>query len=106
MVDMAKYEAMIKDLSTLESQINILKNQFEDTVNRNKELEVALEKSKQDNTSLYQRIAALDKELTTINKRAEEGLSLLSLEDKESFKNKLQDLVSRINYHLSAEGQA
>ena len=61
MVDMAKYEAMIKDLSTLESQITILKNQFEDTINRNKELEVALEKSKQDNTSLYQKIAALIK---------------------------------------------
>jgi chromosome segregation ATPase len=106
MVDMAKYEAMIKDLSTLESQITILKNQFEDTINRNKELEVALEKSKQDNTSLYQKIAALDKELTAINKRAEAGLSLLSLEDKESFKNKLQDLISRINYHMSAEGQA
>jgi chromosome segregation ATPase len=106
MVDMAKYESMIKDLNTLESQITILKNQFEDTINRNKELEVALEKSKQDNTSLYQKIAALDKELTAINKRAEEGLSLLSLEDRESFKNKLQDLISRINYHMSAEGQA
>ena len=102
---MAKYEAMIKDLSTLESQITILKNQFGDTVRRNKELEVALEKSKQDNTSLYQRIAALDKELTDINKNAEEGLNLLSLEDKESFKTKLQDLISRNNYHLSAEGQ-
>ena len=102
---MAKYEAMIKDLSTLESQITILKNQFGDTVRRNKELEVALEKSKQDNTSLYQRIAALDKELTDINKNAEEGLNLLSLEDKESFKTKLQDLISRINYHLSVEGQ-
>ena len=72
MVDRAKYEAMIKDLSTLESQITILKNQFEDTIKRNKELEVALEKSKQDNTSLYQKSTALDKELTAINKRAEE----------------------------------
>ena len=106
MVDMAKYESMIKDLNTIESQITILKNQFADTNNRNKELEVALEKSKQDNTSLYQKIAALDKELTAINKSAEQGLSLLSLEDRESFKNKLQDLISRINYHMSAEGQA
>jgi len=104
-VDMAKYEAMIKDLSTLESQITILKSQYNDSINRNKELEVALEKSKQDNTSLYQRIAALDKELAAINKGAEEGLNLLSLEDRESFKIKLQDLVSKINYHLSAEGQ-
>ena len=102
---MAKYEAMIKDLSTLESQITILKSQFDETVIRNKELEVALEKSKQDNTSLYQRIAALDKELTDINKNAGAGLSLLSLEDKESFKDKLQDLILRINYHLSAERQ-
>ena len=102
---MAKYEAMIKDLSTLESQINILKNQYDDSVNRNKELEVALEKSKQDNTSLYQRIAALNKEFEEINKGAEEGLNLLNLEDRESFKDRLTDLISRINYHLSAEGQ-
>ena len=102
---MAKYEAMIKDLSTLESQINILKNQYGDLVNRNKELEVALEHSKQDNTSLYQRIAALDKEFEEINKGATEGLNLLKLEDRESFKNRLTDLISRINYHLSAEGQ-
>ncbi|MEJ2196443.1 MAG: hypothetical protein P8X73_16510 [Ignavibacteriaceae bacterium] len=105
MVDMAKYEAMIKDLSSLESKITILKNQFDATVNRNKELEVALEKSKQDNTSLYQRIAALDKELAAINKGAKKGLSLLNLDDKESFKDTLTDLISKINYHLSAERQ-
>ena len=105
MVDMAKYEAMIKDLSTLESKITILKDQFDATVNRNNELEVALEKSKQDNTSLYQRIAALDKELASINKGAKKGLSLLNLEDKESFKDTLTDLISKINYHLSAERQ-
>jgi len=102
---MTKYEAMIKDLSTLESQITILKSQFDETVSRNKELEIALEKSKQDNTSLYQRIAELDKELTDINKNVEDGINLLSLEDKESFKTKLKDLISRINYHLSVEGQ-
>ncbi len=50
---MVKYENLINDLSTVESQITILKNQYADSVKRIKELDIALEKSKQDNTALY-----------------------------------------------------
>ncbi|MFB3056333.1 MAG: hypothetical protein ACE1ZQ_04115, partial [Ignavibacteriaceae bacterium] len=60
---MVKYENLINDLSTVESQITILKNQYADAVKRIKELDIALEKSKQDNTALYQKIAAMEEEI-------------------------------------------
>ncbi len=100
---MPKYEALINDLSSIESQITILKSQYTDSVGRIKELETALEKSKQDNTSLYDKIASLEEEISYLKNKAEKGLQI---ENQESLKVRLQDLISRIDFHLSADRQA
>ena len=104
---MAKYESLLNDLSTLESQITILKNQYGDLNGRNKELDIALEKSKQDNTSLYQRISSLEEEINYLKSKAEQGFGsgTLNAEEREEIKLKIKDLINRINFHLSAEGQ-
>ena len=104
---MAKYESLLNDLSTLESQITILKNQYSDLNGRNKELDIALEKTKQDNTSLYQRISSLEEEINYLKSRAEQGFGsgTLNAEEREEMKLKIKDLINRINFHLSAEGQ-
>jgi chromosome segregation ATPase len=104
---MAKYESLLNDLSTLESQITILKNQYGDLNDRNKELDIALEKSKQDNTSLYQRISSLEEEINYLKSKAEQGFGsgTLNDEEREEIKLKIKDLITRINFHLSAEGQ-
>jgi septal ring factor EnvC (AmiA/AmiB activator) len=101
---MSKYESLINDLNTVESQISILRDQYNDSVKRIKELDIALEKSKQDNTSLYQKIAAMDEEINYLKSKAEQGISLgtLDAEERESLKIRLQELISKINYHLSA----
>lgn len=100
---MSKHESLITDLNTVESQISILKSQYNDSVKRIKELDIALEKSKQDNTSLYQKIAAMDEEINYLKSKAEQGISLgtLDAEERDSLKIRLQDLISKINYHLS-----
>ena len=100
---MPKYEALINDLSSIESQITILKSQYTDSVGRIKELETALEKSKKDNTSLYDKIASLEEEITYLKNKAEKGLQI---ENQESLKVRLQDLISRIDFHLSTDRQA
>ena len=100
---MAKYEALINDLNSVESQITILKSQYNDSVNRIKELDIALEKSKQDNTSLYDRIASLEEEINYLKNKAAKGLQI---ENQESLKTRLQDMISKIDFHLSADKQA
>ena len=100
---MQKYETIVNDLSSIESQITILKDQYNDSISRNKELEIALEKSKQDNTSLYDKIAALEEEINYLKSKAEKGLQI---ENQDSLKIRLQDLIKRIDFHLSADRQA
>jgi len=101
-VDLAKYETLISDLSTLESQVEILKNKYSDTLQRNKELEVSLNDLQQDKNLLHEKISELESELEQIKLKVEEK-SKLNLEEREELKNKIKDLVSRVDKHLSAD---
>ena len=101
-MDLAKYETLISDLSTLESQVEILKNKYSDTLQRNKELEVSLNDLQQDKNLLHEKISELESELEQIKLKVEEK-SKLNLEEREELKNKIKDLVSRVDKHLSAD---
>ena len=101
-MDLAKYETLISDLSALESQVEILKNKYSDTLQRNKELEVSLNDSQQDKNLLHEKISELESELEQIKLKVEEK-SKLNLEEREELKNKIKDLVSRVDKHLSAD---
>ena len=102
MVDLAKYETLISDLSKLESQVEILKNKFNDTLERNKELEVSLNDVQQDKNLLHQKISELESELDQIKLKSEENLKL-NLEEREEIKNKIRNLISRIDNHLASD---
>ncbi len=102
MVDLAKYETLISELGALESQIEILNDKYSDTLERNKELEVALDSTQEDKNLLHQEIARLEEELQLLKQKAEEKINLNS-EERENFKTKINDLISRLDYHLSSD---
>jgi SMC interacting uncharacterized protein involved in chromosome segregation len=102
LVDLAKYETLISDLGKLESQVEILKNKYSDTVGRNKELEVSLNEIEQGKNLLHQRISELESELDETKLKSEEKTKLNSVE-REEIKIKIRDLISRIDKHLSSE---
>ena len=104
MVDLAKYETLISDLGALESQVEILKNKYSDTMERNKELEVSLNEIQQDKNILHQKISELESELEEIKLNVEEK-SKVNLEEREELKVKIKDLISRVDRHLSADMQ-
>lgn len=104
MVDLAKYETLISDLSALESQVEILKNKYSDTMERNRELEVSLNEIQQDKNILHQKISELESELEEIKLKVEEK-SKVNLEEREELKVKIKDLISRVDRHLSADMQ-
>jgi chromosome segregation ATPase len=101
-VDLAKYETLISDLSALESQVEILKNKYSDTLERNKELEVSLNEIQQDKNILHEKISELESELEEIKLKMEEK-SKLNLEDREELKIKIKDLITRVDKHLSTD---
>lgn len=102
MVDLAKYETLISDLGKLESQVEILKNKFSDTVERNKDLELSLNEIQEDKNLLHQKISELESEVEEIKQKSEEN-SKLNLEEREEIKSKIRDLISRIDKHLFLE---
>ena len=101
-MDLAKYETLISDLSALESQVEILKDKYSDTLERNKELEVSLNEIQQDKNLLHEKISELESELEEIKLKMEEK-SKLNLEEREELKNKIKDLITRVDKHLSTE---
>ncbi|MBE0571569.1 MAG: hypothetical protein IH618_08510 [Ignavibacteriaceae bacterium] len=102
MVDLAKYETLISDLGKLESQVEILKNKYGDTLGRNKELEVSLNEIQADKSLLHQKIFEMESELEEIKLNSEEKTKLNS-EEREELKIKIRDLISRIDKHLSSD---
>ncbi|MCW8811452.1 MAG: hypothetical protein OQJ93_03590 [Ignavibacteriaceae bacterium] len=101
-MDLAKYETLISDLSALESQVEILKDKYSDTLERNKELEVSLNEIQQDKNLLHEKISELESELEEIKLKVEEK-SKLNLEEREELKIKIKDLITRVDKHLSAD---
>jgi chromosome segregation ATPase len=103
-VDLAKYELLISDLNNLESQIVILKNKFNDTSEHSNELEVSLNEVQEDRLLLRKRISELESDMEKIKKDKENiNFKSLTLEERESLKDKIKDLVKRIDHHLSVE---
>ncbi len=104
MADLTKYESLVNDLTALEAQVAILKSKYNDTLERNTELEVTFNEAEQEKSSLHQRISDLEGELETLKQESDDAqFKNLTLEEKESLKAKIKDLVTRIDYHLSTD---
>ncbi|MHB8580737.1 MAG: hypothetical protein ACYDA4_12915 [Ignavibacteriaceae bacterium] len=103
MAELTKYDLLISDLSTLESQASILISKFNDTFARNIELENFLAETKRENMLLLQEISKLENE---IQKKKENGdadlFNSLTLKERDNLKVRLQNIISKIDYHLSS----
>jgi predicted nucleic acid-binding Zn-ribbon protein len=105
--DHTKYEMLLNDLSSVETQASVLVNKCKDMMERNLELEDFANKAKKEINMLSQKIVNLESELEKVRteRDGEEGkLSyLLNTKETETLKIKLQNLISRIDYHLSSD---
>jgi chromosome segregation ATPase len=102
LVDLAKYESLVNDLTALEARVAILKSKYNDTLERNTELEVTFNEAENEKSELHQRISDLEGELETLKQESEDAqFKNLNSEERESLKTKIKDLVTRIDYHLS-----
>jgi predicted nuclease with TOPRIM domain len=103
LVDLAKYDSLIQDLSSIEAEIATIGNKLKDTEERKTELEIQIAKLRQDNSFLQKKIIELEQEIL-LTKQDEEGniFNTLNSKEKENLKLKLQDIISKIDYHLSS----
>ena len=103
MVDLAKYDILIQDLTAIEAEIATLGNKLKDTEERKTELEIQIAKLRQENSFLQKKIIELEQEIL-LSKQDEEGnvFNTLNSKEKENLKLKLQDIISKIDFHLSS----
>ncbi len=101
-MDLAKYENLINDLSSIESEVATLKDKLRDNYSRVGEIEEITLRYKQENALLKSKITELEIEIENLKKEPD-TFNLLNSKEREALKIKLQDLISRIDYHLSAE---
>jgi len=103
LVDLAKYDSIIHDLSSIEAEIATIGNKLKDTEQRKTELEIQVAKLRQDNSILQKKMIEYEQEIL-LSKQDEEGniFNTLNSKEKENLKLKLQDIISKIDFHLSS----
>lgn len=103
MVDLAKYENLIGELGAIESRVEILKNKFSDTKDRNSELEISIEETNQQKRELQQKISRLETEMESLKGEVENSLfKTLTSEERESLKVKIKGLISKLDNYISS----
>ena len=102
-MDLAKYENLIGELSSIESRVEILKNKFFDTQERNSELEVSLEEANQQKKDLLQKVSGLEGEIEVLKGEMENSLfKSLTPEERETLKVKIKGLISKLDNYISS----
>lgn len=101
-MDLAKYENLINDLSSIEAEVATLKDKLRDNFSRTDEIEEITLRYKQENSALRSKITELEIEIENLKKEPD-TFNVLNNKERDTLKTKIQDLISRIDYHLSAE---
>ncbi|MCL6493384.1 MAG: hypothetical protein K6T54_01260 [Ignavibacterium sp.] len=102
-MDFAKYDSLIQDLTLIESEIAAIVEKLRVSTQREQELEIQLVKAKQENAVLIKRISELEHQLENTQIKSEnEYFGSLNTKEKEVLKQKIQNLITRIEYHLSS----
>ncbi len=103
MPDLTKHEVLLNELSEIQTLVAELKNRNKTLKEEYLKLERSFSGIREENKMLLQRVEALEKQLED---NGENSLNSLfgSLEgsEKEELRNKIQNLVNRIDLHLSS----
>jgi len=101
--ELSKYESIINDLSLIETQAEVLKNKAKDIELRNIRVERAIEQLKAENAALSQKVVKLEGEIDRLIGKAELDIfNSLTSKEKETLKSKIENLINKIDYHLSS----
>ncbi len=103
MSDISKYESTLNDLTLIESEVAILVEKLRVTSESLKEKEVQLSMLKQENQQLNKRLSELEFELESAKlSNQNEMTGFAQKRDNEALKEKIKNLISRIDFHLSS----
>jgi cell division protein FtsB len=101
--ELSKYESIINDLNLIETQAEVLKNRAKDIELRNIQVERTIEQLKAENAALNQKVVKLEGEIDKLIGKTELNIfNSLTSKEKETLKSKIENLINKIDYHLSS----
>jgi len=97
----SKYEILLAELNSFESDLVILKNLYKEMQEKNSNLQMQVEELKKDNEVLQIKLQGLEQEkpLEEPNFNFSDNINI---QERESLKLKLKEMVKKIDSHLSA----
>ena len=103
MPDLTKHEVLLNELTEIHTLVAELVNRMRTLRDENSKLERSFSGIREENKMLIQRVEALEKQLEENGKNSLNSLfGNLDSNEKEELKNKIQNLVNRIDLHLSS----
>ena len=103
MPDLTKHEVLLNDLSEIQTLVAELKNRNKSLREEYSKLERSFSGVREENKMLLQRVEALEKQLEENGENSLNSLfGSLNEDEREELKDKIQNLVNRIDLHLSS----
>lgn len=103
MTDLTKHDVLLTELTNIHTLVSVLLNNFKSLREEKSNLEKSFSAVREENKELLQRIEALEKQLVENKDNSLNSLfGSLDNNEKEELKNKIQNLVNRIDLHLSS----
>lgn len=99
MADLSKHDVLLNDISHIETRISVLVNNLKESLELNKKAEEQLNELKKENSELRQKLSDLEEGAYMSDT---DSFGSLNSKEKETLKLKLQNLLSKIDYHLSS----
>ncbi len=102
MAETTKYDLFIDELNTLEKQIYYFIQKGTEILESNQALNNRITLLERENDSLKKRISEIESKVSKsfVNSENLFGNESFNLEEKETLKNKISELIARIDYHL------
>ncbi|MEK6553010.1 MAG: hypothetical protein AABZ54_06135 [Bacteroidota bacterium] len=102
MAETTKYDLFIDELNTLEKQIYYFIQKGTEILESNQALNNRITLLERENDALKKRISEIESKVSKsfVNSENLFGNESFNLEEKETLKNKISELIARIDYHL------
>jgi hypothetical protein len=101
--DLTKHEILLHELSAIEAQLLILIHKNKELISKIGDQEIELMRLRKENSYLQQKFISIESEIKAPKNDGDNNLfNSLNLKERENLKVKLQNLLSKIDYHLSS----
>ncbi|MEG8945729.1 hypothetical protein [Rosettibacter firmus] len=102
MAEVTKYDMFLEELNALEKDIYYFIQKGNEIIEANQALNNRIVQLEKENEILKKRLAEIENKLSKSNISQDNLFSLekISIEERESLKNKISELIAKIDYHL------